>query len=335
MMPTTAARRRSLIRAAASLALGLPAAGARAQGGAQGGNWPNGPIRIIVPFPPGGSVDTIARLVQPHMQASLGVPIVVENRPGASGALGAAQVARAAPDGQTFLHVFDTHAVNPALIQNIGFDTLRDLAPVLRLGTAGMVVTAHRARPWRDFPAMLAAAKARPDTVTFGSIGNGSLAHLAMMLLQKAAGVGLVHVPYRGGGPLVTAAASGEVDLPTATASIFVQLIEQGTLRPLATTGPARMASLPEVPTLKELGHDVEAEAFWGALAPAATPRPILERYEAALRAALAVPAVQERLTRTMGIDLALQSGPEFGAFLARQVEIWGRVVRENNIRPD
>jgi tripartite-type tricarboxylate transporter receptor subunit TctC len=280
-------------------------------------------------------VDTIARLVQPHLQASLGVPVVVENRPGASGALGAAQVARAAPDGQTFLHVFDTHVVNQALIPNLGFDTQRDLAPVLRIGTAGMTITTHRSRPWRSFTEVVAAAKARPDTITFGSIGNGSLAHLTMMLLQKAAGISLVHVPYRGGGPLAIAAAAGEVDLPVATGTIFVQHFDQGTLRPMATTGPTRKASLRETPTLKELGYDVEAEAFWGALAPAGTPQPIIARYEQALRAAIAVPAVQERLVGVMGIDLEMQSGPAFGAFIAQQMEVWGRVVRENGIRPD
>ncbi|MBX9701358.1 MAG: tripartite tricarboxylate transporter substrate binding protein [Acetobacteraceae bacterium] len=297
--------------------------------------WPSGPIRIIVPFPPGGSVDTIARLLQPHLQADLGVPIIVENRPGASGSLGAAQVARAAPDGQTFLHVFDTLVVNPALIPNIGFDTQRDLAPVLRIGTAGMTITTHRSRPWRSFQEVVAAAKARPDTITFGSIGNGSLAHLTMMLLQRAAGITLVHVPYRGGGPLVVAATAGEVDLPTATGTVFTQLFEQGVLRPLATTGPSRKAALREVPTLKELGFPVEAEAFWGALAPGGTPSPIITRYEAALRAAMAVPAVRERLVGVMGVDLEMQSGPDFAAFIAQQMAVWGRVVRENSIRPD
>ena len=297
--------------------------------------WPSGPVRIVVPFPPGGSVDAIARLLQPQLQAELGVPVIIDNKPGASGALGAQFVARAAPDGQTFLHVFDTHAVNPALIPNLGYDTLKDLAPVLRFGIAPMVITAHRTRPWRTAQEMIAAAKAKPDTITYGTIGNGSLAHLAMMLLQKAAGISLVHVPYRGGGPLVVAAAAGEVDLPTATVSILAQQMEQGVIRPLATTGAARPSVLRETPTLKELGYDVTAEAFWGALAPAATPKPILDRYAAALRKAMEVATVRERLTNLMGIDLAMQDGPAFGAFIAEQMAIWTRVVRENNIRPD
>jgi len=319
----------------AALALGLapfavaPFTAARAQA------WPNGPIRIVVPFPPGGSVDTVARLLAPHLQQTLGTSVIVENRAGASGALGAAQVARAAPDGQTFLHVFDTHAVNPALIANLGYDTMKDLAPVLLFGTAPMVITTPKGRPWADFGALVAAAKTKPDTITYGTIANGSLAHLSMMLLQKAAGIQLVHVPYRGGGPLVVAAAAAEVDLPTATGSIFAQQLETGSLRALATTGTVRVQMLPNTPTLTELGIPVQAQAFWGALAPAGTPAPIIQRYADAVRAALAVPEVAARIGGVMGIDIAPQDGAAFRDFLARQIEIWGRVVRDNAIRPD
>jgi tripartite-type tricarboxylate transporter receptor subunit TctC len=306
-----------------------------APGTARAQTWPNGPVRVVVPFPPGGSVDTIARLLQPHLQAKLGVPVIVENRAGASGALGAAQVARAAPDGQTFLHVFDTHAVNPALIPNLGYDTRKDLAPVLLFGTSPMVITTSRGRPWTDFAGLVAAAKAKPDSITFGTIGNGSLAHLAMMLLQKAAGISLVHVPYRGGGPLVVAAAAGEVDLPTATVSVFAQQIQSGALAATATTGAHRTATLPAAPTLTELGYKVEAEAFWGALAPAATPAAFQAGYAEALRHALAVPEVAARLTTVMGVDVAPRDGAFFRDFLDRQIETWGRVVRDNAIKPD
>ncbi len=159
-------------RAALGALLAMPAiAQAKAQNA-----WPNGPIRLVAPFPPGGSVDAISLLLQPHLQASLGVPVVVENRGGASGSIGTAQVARSTPDGNTWILVFDTHAVNPALIPNMGFDTQRDLAPVLLIGTTPMLITAHRGKPWKDFSELLAAAKAKPDAVSYGSIGNGSLA---------------------------------------------------------------------------------------------------------------------------------------------------------------
>jgi tripartite-type tricarboxylate transporter receptor subunit TctC len=293
-------------------------------------------IRIVVPFPPGGSVDTVTRLLQPHLQQDLGANIVVENRGGASGALGAAQVARAAPDGNTFLMVFDTHATNPSLIPNIGFDTRRDLAPIWLLGTAPNMVLAHRTRPWTSMGAFVEAARGQPDRFSYGTIGNGSLAHLGMVLAQRAGNFRATHVPYRGGGPLATASMAGETDLSVATGTIFVEHLRQGVLRPLAVMGPRRRASLPEVPTMAEAGlPGVEAEAFWGMLAPAGTPAPVLARMEAAARRAAEVPEVRERLTTIMGIEIQNAGGEVFASFLDRQIETWGRVIRENDIRPD
>ncbi len=305
--------RRHLLAASATLAAPLPLAAQPA--------WPNGPMRIVVPFPPGGSTDAMARLLQPHLSREFGVPVVVENRGGASGSLGTAQVARAAPDGNTWLIVFDTHAVNPALIPNIGFDTQRDLTPLLLFGTAPMVLTAHRTRPYRSVAQVVEAAKARPESVTYGTIGNGSLAHLTMELAQRAGGFRLVHVPYRGGGPLATAAVAGEVDLPIATRPAIGVHIDSGALIPLAQTGAARSPSMPDIPTLAEAGiPGIDARAFWGFLGPANLPAPIKQRMEAAVRKALEIPEVRQRV---------------FGPFVARQMDVWGRVVRENNIRAD
>jgi tripartite-type tricarboxylate transporter receptor subunit TctC len=330
-MPTTSsARRRAFLAAAAPLVLQRAA---RAQ--QQPAGWPNGPIRIIAPFPPGGSVDTLARLVQQRLQAEIGAPVVVDNRPGASGSLGTAAAARAAPDGQTFVFVFDTHAVNPFLIPNLGFDTRRDLAPVMLIGTAPMLITTHRSRPWQDLRDAVAAAKARPDTVTYGSIGNGSLAHLTMTLMQKAGDFRVVHVPYRGGGPMSAAAAAGELDLPMATNAGLGGQVGQ-TLRPLAQTGARRSPRFPDVPTVAEAGiAGIDALAWWGALAPARTPEPVLRRFHAALRTALDAPEVRGRMADPLGIDVVASEPEEFAAFLDRQMEIWGRVVRENGIKPD
>ena len=299
------------------------------------GTWPNGPIRIVVPFPPGGSTDALARLLQPHLQADLGVSIIVENRGGASGSLGTAQVARAAPDGNTWLIVFDTHAVNPSLIPNMGFDTERDLTSLLLFGTAPMVMTAHRTRPYRSFAEVVAAAKARPDTVTYGTIGNGSLAHLTMELVQRAGGFKLVHVPYRGGGPLAIAAAAGEVDLPVATRPALGVHIDAGTLVPLAQTSATRSPNIPDVPSLTELGiTGIDSRAFWGFLGPARLPDAIKARMEGAIRKALEVPELRQRILG-LGIDLNPQGEAGFVPFLSTQIATWGRVVRENNIRPD
>lgn len=319
-------RRPLLAAAAASLA--APAVHAQPA-------WPSGPIRIVVPFPPGGSTDAMARLLQPRLQAELGQPIVVENRGGASGSLGAAAVARSAPDGNTWLLVFDTHAVNQALIPNMGFDTLRDLTHVMLFGTAPMVFTAHRSRPWRDMRAAIAAAKARPDTLTYGTIGNGSIAHLSMMLAQKAGDFTMVHVPYRGGGPLAIAAVAGEVDFPFATRPALGTPIENGAVFPLAQTGARRSPTMPDVPTFQESGMPgIDTHAFWGFLGPANLPAPIVRRMDAALRGALAVPEVRDRVIG-LGIDLDPQDGPAFARFVAQQMELWARVIRENNIRPD
>jgi len=320
-------RRRPLLAATALLA--VPAI-ARAQAA-----WPSGPIRIIVPFPPGGSTDALSRMLQPRLQAEFGVPIVVENRAGASGALGTGLVARAAPDGNTWVLVFDTHAVNQALIPTIGFDTQRDLTPLLLFGTAPMVLTAHRTRPYRAMAQVIEAAKARPETVTYGTIGNGSLAHLTMELAQRAGGFRLVHVPYRGGGPLSVAAVAGEVDLPIATRPAIGAHIDSGALVPLAQTGATRSPSMPDIPTLAESGiPGIDARAFWGFLGPAGLPPAIKQRMEAAIRGALDVPELRQRVIG-LGIDLDPQGEAVFGPFVARQMETWARVVRENNIRPD
>jgi tripartite-type tricarboxylate transporter receptor subunit TctC len=297
--------------------------------------WPSGPIRIVAPFPPGGSTDALSRLLQQPLQQALGVPVVVENRAGASGAIGTAAVARAAPDGNTWVLVFDTHAVNPALIPNIGFDTERDLTPLVLFGTAPMMLCVARTRPWRSFAEMAAAAKARPDTITYGTIGNGSLAHLTMALVGKAAGLQLVHVPYRGGGPLAVAAAANEPDLVIATRPAIGGQIDSGAIVPIAHTGARRSPSVPDVPTLAEVGvPDVDALAFWGFLGPANLPAPVKQRMEAEIRAALARPELRARVTG-LGIDLDPQGEAGFARFLSQQIATWGRVVRENNIRPD
>lgn len=297
--------------------------------------WPAGPIRIVAPFPPGGSTDALARLLQPHLQQALGVPVVVENRAGASGALGTAQVARSAPDGNTWVLVFDTHAVNPALIPNIGFDTERDLTPLLLFGTAPMMLCVSRNRPWRSFAQVAEAARARPDTITYGTIGNGSLAHLTMALVGRATGLQLVHVPYRGGGPLAVAAAANETDLAIATRPAIGGQIDAGAIVPIAQTGARRSATAPEVPTLQEAGvAGVDARAFWGFLGPAGLPASVKQRMEAELRAALERPELRARVV-ALGIDLDPQGEEGFARFLSTQIATWGRVVRENDIRPD
>ena len=196
-------------------------------------NWPTGLIRLVVPFPAGGSVDAIARLAQAGLQQRLGVSVLIENRPGSSGSLGAATVAKAAPDGNTWLFVFDTHAVNPALIPDLPFDTHKDLEPVILIGTAPNVLATHPSRPYKSLGDLIAAAKAKPHAISYATIGAGSLGHLTMVLLSQRAGVRLVHVPYRGGGPAMNDAIGGHVDLIIGSAALISPQLQAGALWPL------------------------------------------------------------------------------------------------------
>jgi tripartite-type tricarboxylate transporter receptor subunit TctC len=294
--------------------------------------WPSQPIKLVVPFPPGGTTDQIARHVQPHLQQALGVQILIENRAGASGAIGTAVVAKSPPDGYTFVIVFDTHGVNPSLIPNMGFDTLKDLAPVMLVGKSPMVLTTHPTTPHKTLGDVIAAAKAKPDSVGYGTIGSGSLAHLFMTLAGNRGGFSMTHIPYKGGGPLVTDAIAGHVPVSIATVALFATHINSGKLRALAVTSPTRFPQLPNVPTVIESGlPGMEAEGWWGVLAPANTPAAIITRMNTEFANALRNPGVNEKLTQ-QGVVMSLSQPDELQKFLVNEVERWGRVVRENKI---
>ena len=299
----------------------------------QSSAWPNQPIKWIVPFPTGGTVDQISRLLQPHMQQALGQPIVLDNRVGASGSIGTAAAAKAAPDGYTWVMVFDTHGVNPSLIPNMPFDTLKDLAPVMLIGTGAMVVTAHASTPYKTFSELLQAARSKPGSVSYGTIGSGSLAHLAMTSMGNQLKADWTHIPYKGGGPLSTDGIAGHVPVTLATYALWAPHIASGRLRALAVTSPKRMPQLPDVPTLAEQGlPNFDAQAWWGMLGPAGIPADIVARMNAEMAKVLKLPAVQERLTQ-MGVQVSASSPDEFGKFVRGEVERWGKVVRENNIK--
>ena len=290
--------------------------------------------RIVVPFPPGGTVDPIARMVQPGLQQRLGTIIVIENKPGASGSIGTAQVAKSPPDGSNWVFVFDTHAVNPFL-QSLSFDTEKDLEPVLLIGTAPNVVATLPDRPFKTLADVIAAAKAKPDSVTYGSIGSGSLGHLTMVLLSQRAGVRMVHVPYRGGGPLMNDALAGHIDLAIASAALITPQVASGRLRGLAQTGATRIPGLPDVQTAIESGFPgFESYAWWGSFTAGRTPGAIVDRFSNALAETLRDPAIKGRLD-AMQITLRL-GGPDVQrTFLADQMKLWGPVVKEHNIKAD
>jgi tripartite-type tricarboxylate transporter receptor subunit TctC len=289
-------------------------------------------IRIVVPFPPGGTVDPIARMAQPGLQQRLGATVVIENKPGASGAVGTGLVAKSPPDGSTWVFVFDTHAANPFL-QNLPFDTEKDLDPVLLIGTAPNVLSTHTDSPFKSLADVLAAAKAKPDTITYASVGAGSGGHLTAVLLSERAGVRLVHVPYRGGGPAMNDAIAGHVDLIIVSAAASVPQIQGGKIRGLLQTGKARIAALPNVPTATESGFPgFEWYAWWGVFAPAHTSKPIVERFSTALAESLREGAISRQLSENLQITMLLAGPDEEREFLSDQMKLLGPLIREHGI---
>src|SRR5690348_15658656 len=297
--------------------------------------WPTRMVKFVSPYPPGGSVDPLARLFAAKLSESLKQQFIVENRTGASGIIGTDYVAKSAPDGYTFVFIFDTHSVHQALNPKLPFDPLKDFAPVMLVGRAPMAITTAASKPYKTFADVLTAAKAKPDTVTMGNVGNGSLAHLTTVVLNQAAGVHFVPVPYKGGGPLSTDVMGGQVDLAMASTAAQAQHVRGGKLRALVLTGDKRSHTMPDVPTLKEQGIDVVANAWWGILAPAKTPRPIIDKFHAELVKAIRLPDVNKTLTETLGMDVRALSPEATRKWIAEQMERWGKVVRDNNIRAE
>jgi len=299
----------------------------------QAQEWPTKVVKFVSPYPPGGSVDPLARILAAKLSESLKQQFIVENRTGASGIIGTDYVAKSAPDGYTFVFIFDTHCVHQALNPTLPFDPVKDFAPVMLVGTAPMAITTATVKPYKTFDDVLAAAKAKPDTITMGNVGNGSLAHLTTIVLNQAAGVKFVPVPYKGGGPLSTDAMGGQVELAMASTAAQAQHVRNGKLRALVLTGDKRSHTMPEVPTLKEQGIDVSAHAWWGILAPAGTPRPIIDKFHAELVKATKLTDVNKTLTETLGMDVVTLSPEATQKWIVEQMARWGKVVRDNNIR--
>jgi len=319
---------RSALAAAGVLAALLPAT-------AQAQAWPSKqPIKLVAVFPPGGSVDQVARILAPVLQKSLGQSVVVDNKGGASGAIGTAAVAAAPADGYTFGVVFDTHGVNPALQPSLAYDTKRDLTTVSLIGTGAMVIATVASSPYKTFGDLVAAARGATP-VSYGSIGNGSLGHLALTLMARDGKLQLTHVPYRGGGPLMNDAVAGHV--PVAVGSVFLAKphIDSGRLRALAVTTSARSAQLPGVPTVAESGFaGFDAPAWWAVIAPAKTPPEIVKRMNDEINAALKLPEVADKLA-AQGIVKHIGSAAVAQAFVDKQLETWAPVVKANNIKAD
>ena len=297
-------------------------------------DWPNKPVKFVSPYPPGGSVDPLARTFAAKIGESLKQNFIVENRTGASGIIGTDHVAKSAPDGYTFVFIFDTHAVHQALNPKLPFDPVKDFEPVMIVGYAPMAITTGAQKPYKNFQDVLAAAKSASG-VTLGNVGNGSLAHLTTIVLNQASGAKFVPVAYKGGGPLSTDVIGGHVELAMASTAAQAQHVRGGKMRALVLTGDKRSHTMPEVPTLKELGIDVVAHAWWGILAPAGTPRPIIDKLVVELRKAIALPEVSKMLQETQGMEVIALGPDATQKWINDNIARWGKVVKDNNIRAE
>ena len=296
-------------------------------------NWPAKPVKIIAVFPPGGSVDQVARILAQQLTQQTGQQVIVENRGGASGSIGTAAVAKADPDGYTLAVVFDTHAVNPALIPDLPFDTLGDLTPVMLVGKGGMALVTHPDQPYKSFSDVVAAAKGKPGSVSYGTIGAGSLGHLAMAQLGNQLGVEFTHIPYRGGGPLMNDAIGNQVPLAIGSVFLVSPYVTSGRLRAIAVTSAKPDPKLPGAQPIADQGvPGFEAYTWWGVFAPAKLSPALVKSIYDELAKAVKAPAVTEKLS-AQGMEVLGSPPAELDALVRKEMPRWAKVIKDNNIK--
>jgi len=321
---------------ALAAALGIAAgAGVNAQPAASAGDFPNRPIRIVVPFSAGGATDVIARVVGQKVSEQLGQPVVIDNKAGANGNIGAVAVARAAPDGYTLLMATSSHAINATLYRKLDYKLTSDFAALSNLASVPLLLVVHPSVPAKS-PAELASyAKAEGGKVNFASGGTGTAAHLAGEQFNTLAGVRMMHVPYKGGALAQNDLVGGQVQAMFANLPEALPQVQAGRLRPLAVTGGTRRANLPDVPTFAEAGYPkLDARSWFGLFAPAATPAPVAAKLSSAIAKAVADPAVQARL-KELGADPVGDSQEAFQKFVGQEVARWGALVERSGATVD
>jgi tripartite-type tricarboxylate transporter receptor subunit TctC len=315
-----------------ALTAGLLAAGAcLAQAPA---NYPSRPVRLVVPFAPAGTADTVGRIIGEALTPRLGQPVIMDNRSGANMVVGCEIVAQATPDGHTLIIVAAGFSVNPSLRKKLPYDSLRDFAPVGLVGSGPYLLSVHPSVPAKTVSEFIAWAKARPGQVTYASTGVGSPPHLAAELLRSMAGLDIVHVPYKGGGQVMPDFLSGRIPMFFGSVSTLIAHIRAGRLTAIAMTTPKRSPAMPEVPTFDESGlKGYDVTGWYGILAPGKTPRPIINRINTLLHQAQADPVTHKQLT-SRGIDPAPTTPDEFAALIRREIPKWAKVMKTAGIEP-
>jgi len=292
--------------------------------------FPYKPIRLVIPFAPGGVVDVTARQIGPKLSEALGQPVLIENRSGAGGTLAADYVAKSAPDGHTLLVAFDSHAVNPHIYKSdLRYDTFKDLAPISFIGGIPLLLATSPNFPANDMPAFLNTAKSKPGTISYASVGAGSSGHLAAEQLKLLANVDLLHVPYKGGAPALTALMGEQVQLIVFAAGAGVPLVRGGKIKPLAVSGKRRSSALPNVPTMAEAGYpQLDSGAWMGLLAASGTPPAVVTRLNAEITKVLKDPELIKRLA-DQAVELSSSTPEEFGALIRAEHDKWGKVIKD------
>ena len=304
-----------------------------AAGAACAQSFPAKPLHIVLGFPPGGAIDTIARVIAPKMSADLGQSVVVENKPGAGGVIGMQSVARAEPDGYTvFMGTMGNFSITPALVRDLPYDVARDFAPVTEVASSAFVLFVNNDLPVRTVAELIAYAKARPGEVNFSSSGNGGLPHMAGEMFNAAAGVKMTHVPYKGSAPSISDVVAGQVQLTFEAVAAGLSHVKAGRLRALATTGDQRLSVLPDVPTVAKTIPGFVVTNWFGMAVPAGTPADRINRIQQSVAKAMRDPDVL-RTFAGLGVDPVGDTPAQFGAYIAQERKRWQKVITDANIK--
>ena len=302
---------------------------------AQAQSYPSKPVRILVPFPPGGGTDIVARAIAQKLTESLGQTFVVDNRAGAGGTLGSETAAKSPPDGYTLaMATSSTHGVAPSLYPKLGYDPIADFAPVTLVATTPFVLVVHPALPVKTVPELIALARREPGKLNYGSAGNGSSNHLTVEMFDMMANVKMTHVPYKGSGPALVDLMAGQVDLLINDMSSLINYVNAGKMRALAVTSVKRNPALPKVPTIAETLPGYDAEAWYGVIAPAKTPAPIVAKVQEEIVKLLRTTDLKDKLL-SQGLDAVGDTPAEFRAYMQRDIAKWAKVVKASGARID